>query len=157
MMRDRLSWAMDELDMKHSERRQWLSHLHFAKLPLSGLSDVGANFIPYLVSAGLYLDDAFVWQKALYLSSSLVNTRMCLSNIGAVCILYLMGLTSISTSWHDRRPLVAKCMSTLGLRSSAQTRCRRVPHMHADGEVARLKEGHSRRVFRHGIHTLQSF
>ncbi|CAL5224693.1 g7419 [Coccomyxa viridis] len=49
MMSDRLQWAMDELDLKHSERKQWLSHLHFAKLPLSGLSDVGANFIPYLM------------------------------------------------------------------------------------------------------------
>lgn len=26
-----------------------LSHWHFSTLPLSGLSDVGANFIPYLM------------------------------------------------------------------------------------------------------------
>lgn len=58
MMRDRLSWAMDELEVKHSEKQQWLSHLHFATLPLSGLSDVGANFIPYLVSAGSFCEDS---------------------------------------------------------------------------------------------------
>ena len=48
-MRDRLLWAMDKLEVKHAERQEWLAHLHFARLPLSGLSDVGANFIPYLV------------------------------------------------------------------------------------------------------------
>ena len=56
MMRDRLSWAMDELELKHSQKQQWMSHLHFATLPLSGLSDVGANFIPYLVSADLFCE-----------------------------------------------------------------------------------------------------
>lgn len=49
LMRDRMLWAMDEVDLKQSKKQEWLSHLHFAKLPLSGLSDVGANFIPYLV------------------------------------------------------------------------------------------------------------
>ena len=63
MMRDRLSWAMDDLDLKHSETQQWLSHLHFAKLPLSGLSDVGANFIPYLVSAELSLENLLARRK----------------------------------------------------------------------------------------------
>ena len=48
-MRYRLLWAMDKLDVKHAARQEWLAHLHFATLPLSGLSDVGANFIPYLV------------------------------------------------------------------------------------------------------------
>jgi len=49
-MRDRLMWAMDDADLTHSHKQEWLSHLHFAKLPLTGMSDVGANFIPYLVS-----------------------------------------------------------------------------------------------------------
>lgn len=48
-MQKRLMWAMDELELRLSEKRNWESHLHFATLPLSGLSDVGANFIPYLV------------------------------------------------------------------------------------------------------------
>jgi len=50
-MRDRLMWAMDNADLTHSQKQEWLSHLHFAKLPLTGMSDVGANFIPYLVSS----------------------------------------------------------------------------------------------------------
>ena len=48
-MQKRLMWAMDELELGLSEKQDWESHLHFATLPLSGLSDVGANFIPYLV------------------------------------------------------------------------------------------------------------
>ena len=48
-MQKRLMWAMDELELGRSEKQDWESHLHFATLPLSGLSDVGANFIPYLV------------------------------------------------------------------------------------------------------------
>ena len=67
MMRDRLSWAMDELELKHSEREQWLSRLHFAKLPLSGLSDVGANFIPYLVSAAMSCEEFSMMYKAFCL------------------------------------------------------------------------------------------
>ena len=50
-MRDRLMWAMDDAELTHSQKQEWLSHLHFAKLPLTGMSDVGANFIPYLVSS----------------------------------------------------------------------------------------------------------
>ncbi len=74
-MSDRLQWAMDELDLKHSERKQWLSHLHFAKLPLSGLSDVGANFIPYLVRAGVSCDRKLHLEGSLpvSVSISLVN------------------------------------------------------------------------------------
>ena len=63
MMRARLSWAMDELNLKHSESQQWLSHLHFAKLPLSGLSDVGANFVPYLVSAAVSREQSNVMRS----------------------------------------------------------------------------------------------
>ena len=48
-MQKRLMWAMDDLELGLSEKQDWESHLHFATLPLSGLSDVGANFIPYLV------------------------------------------------------------------------------------------------------------
>ncbi len=72
MMSDRLSWAMDELDLKHSERKQWLLHLHFAKLPLSGLSDVGANFIPYLVSSDVSYDNTSI-MRVVYLSFHLIN------------------------------------------------------------------------------------
>ena len=42
-------WAMDKLEMSNAEREPRLAHWHFSSLPLSGLSDVGANFIPYLM------------------------------------------------------------------------------------------------------------
>ncbi len=48
-MQKRLMWAMGELGLDLSQKQDWEFHLHFATLPLSGLSDVGANFIPYLV------------------------------------------------------------------------------------------------------------
>ncbi len=48
-MKERLLWAMDKLGMRDTERKPRLAHWHFSSLPLSGLSDVGANFIPYLL------------------------------------------------------------------------------------------------------------
>lgn len=48
-MKERLLWATDKLNMNNAEKEARLSHWHFSTLPLSGLSDVGANFIPYLM------------------------------------------------------------------------------------------------------------
>ena len=48
-MKERLLWAMDKLEMGNAEREPRLAHWHFSSLPLSGLSDAGANFIPYLM------------------------------------------------------------------------------------------------------------
>lgn len=48
-MKERLLWALDRVNMDDAERQLRLTHWHFSSLPLSGLSDVGANFIPYLM------------------------------------------------------------------------------------------------------------
>ncbi|BDA49567.1 hypothetical protein COCOBI_14-1860 [Coccomyxa sp. Obi] len=48
-MKERLLWATDKLNINNAEKEARLSHWHFSTLPLSGLSDVGANFIPYLM------------------------------------------------------------------------------------------------------------
>ena len=48
-MKERLIWAMDKLDLAQADRDLWLAHLHFSTLPMTGLSDIGANFIPYLM------------------------------------------------------------------------------------------------------------
>ena len=42
-------WGMEKLGLSAAERDARLAHLHFSTLPLTGLSDVGANFIPYLM------------------------------------------------------------------------------------------------------------
>lgn len=48
-MKERLLWAIDKLNMSTAEKDARMSHWHFSTLPLTGLSDVGANFIPYLM------------------------------------------------------------------------------------------------------------
>ena len=48
-MKQRLLWAMDKLDLAQANREAWLAHLHFSMLPMTGLSDIGANFIPSLM------------------------------------------------------------------------------------------------------------
>ena len=65
-MQNRLLWAMDKLEVKHAERQEWLAHLHFASLPLSGLSDVGANFIPYLVCCSCQCMPCLVSMHAMF-------------------------------------------------------------------------------------------
>ena len=95
MMRDRLSWAMDELDLKHSERKQWLSHLHFAKLPLSGLSDVGANFVPYLVSTQVSCEQFSVMRGALPVFHCTLQCQMCFCDDGALCAIHTVSDTNM--------------------------------------------------------------
>ena len=48
-MKERLLWATDKLNLSNADKEARLSHWHFSTLPLTGLSDVGANFIPYLM------------------------------------------------------------------------------------------------------------
>ena len=48
-MKQRLLWAMDKLDLSQASREAWLAHLHFSTLPMTGLSDIGANFVPSLM------------------------------------------------------------------------------------------------------------
>ena len=48
-MKERLLWATDKLNLSNADKDARLSHWHFSTLPLTGLSDVGANFIPYLM------------------------------------------------------------------------------------------------------------
>ena len=48
-MKQRLLWAMDKLDLSQASREAWLAHLHFSTLPMTGLFDIRANFIPSLM------------------------------------------------------------------------------------------------------------
>ena len=48
-MRSRLQWAADRLGLGAAQAAARLDRLAFATLPVSGLSDVGANFLPYLL------------------------------------------------------------------------------------------------------------
>jgi hypothetical protein len=48
-MRDRLAWAADRLRLGAAQAAARMARLAFATLPVSGLSDVGANFLPYLL------------------------------------------------------------------------------------------------------------
>jgi len=48
-MRDRLAWAADRLRLGAAQAAARMARLAFATLPMSGLSDVGANFLPYLL------------------------------------------------------------------------------------------------------------
>ena len=44
-----MRWAASQLGLGAAEAAARLGRLAFATLPMSGLSDVGANFIPYLL------------------------------------------------------------------------------------------------------------
>ena len=48
-MRGRMRWAASQLGLAAAEAAARLDRLAFATLPVSGLSDVGANFLPYLL------------------------------------------------------------------------------------------------------------
>ncbi|KAK9821321.1 hypothetical protein WJX81_001912 [Elliptochloris bilobata] len=48
-MRGRLRWAASQLGLGAAQAAARLDRLAFATLPVSGLSDVGANFLPYLL------------------------------------------------------------------------------------------------------------
>ena len=48
-MRSRLQWAADQLGLGAAQAAARLDRLAFVTLPVSGLSDVGANFLPYLL------------------------------------------------------------------------------------------------------------
>ena len=120
MMRDRLSWAMDELQLKRPEKQQWLSHLHFATLPLSGLSDVGANFIPYLVSVHPSVLDSSTMSGTLALSASLKTraSAFLISGQQALrkCGLYqpTMGCAQELEEPHGQQCVDCSCSSSSG-------------------------------------------
>ena len=48
-MRGRMRWAASQLGLGAAEAAARLAQLAFATLPMSGLSDVGGNFLPYLL------------------------------------------------------------------------------------------------------------
>ena len=48
-MRGRMRWAASQLGLSAAQAAARLDSLAFATLPVSGLSDVGANFLPYLL------------------------------------------------------------------------------------------------------------
>ena len=48
-MRGRMRWAASQLGLGAAEAAARLERLAFATLPMSGLSDVGGNFLPYLL------------------------------------------------------------------------------------------------------------
>lgn len=48
-MRGRMRWAASQLGLGAAGAAARLDRLAFATLPMSGLSDVGANFLPYLL------------------------------------------------------------------------------------------------------------
>lgn len=49
MMRGRLMEEMAALEFNNSAMQQQLERFHFASLPMTGVSDVRANWIPYLM------------------------------------------------------------------------------------------------------------